>query len=89
MAKGTTNNTNDTNDTDQILEGLPVEDELPWVMGMWGTFTQWQCTLCRWDTLEGEAAILEHYLAVHAPPKAPDRPGVVLRADRFGNEIKE
>lgn len=47
------------------------QPELPYTVGKWQGYTQWQCRLCPWDTLEGEEAIWEHIQARHAPPPAP------------------
>lgn len=63
-----------------------AEPEL-WTVGAWGEFTQWQCTLCPWDTLDGEEAMRAHYATAHAPPPPAAPAPTVLRADRFGNPV--
>jgi hypothetical protein len=63
-------------------------EEKRFTVGKWGEFTQWKCAYCPFDTLEGEAAMLEHYHRVHAPvlAKAVRKPET---RDRFGNLNKE
>jgi hypothetical protein len=48
----------------------------------------WTCTLCQWDTLEGEAAMVAHLQTVHLPPEppAPEKP-LVQVYDRWGNPV--
>lgn len=58
------------------------DEELPYTVGWWKGFRQWRCKQCPWDTLESEAAMLEHIATVHAPPK----PRVYV-ADKSGREI--
>lgn len=57
-------------------------EELPYTVGWWKGFRQWRCKLCPWDTLESEAAMLEHIAAVHKPPPSP-----ILIADKRGRVI--
>lgn len=47
-------------------KAAPVED-LPYELHKWKEFTQWQCKLCPYDTLEGESVFWLHYATVHAP----------------------
>ena len=61
----------------------PMTPELPWVVGMWGGFTQWRCRLCPWDTLEGEDAMLEHVAARHGVVEKS--PALVQAYDARGN----
>ena len=80
---------------EEIAEKFPEqpEGENPFFMlGKWGEFTQWRCRFCPWDTLDGEAAMLEHYESVHKPP-IPAKPPIsaatsILIADRFGNPVR-
>lgn len=37
----------------------------PFILGTWEGLTQWRCRFCAWDTLEGEAKALEHYISRH------------------------
>lgn len=70
---------------------LIVEDDagqVIWTMGVWGTFPQWRCALCSWDTLDGEQAMVAHYLATHAPPPPPAAPQTIIVYDRYGNPVK-
>lgn len=60
-------------------------EEKPYTVGKWGGFTQWKCKLCPWDTLEGEAAMLEHLASAHAPPPKPKSPIVI--ANKSGGQI--
>jgi hypothetical protein len=59
-----------------------VDDDAPYTTGEWGGMTQWKCKLCPWDTLKGEAAMLEHIATKHKPP-APKLS--ILVADKYGN----
>lgn len=61
-------------------------DKQPFRRGMWGAYPQWACRLCKWDTLNGEDAFWEHYLARHVTPVAPEQP-VVQVYDRFGRPV--
>lgn len=65
-------------------KSLSPAEEAPYTVGSWRGFTQHQCKLCAWDTLEGEAAMLEHLASAHAPPpiKSP-----ILIADKSGRQI--
>ena len=70
------------------VEAAPAAAEPePWTVAAWGEFPQWRCTLCPFDTLDGEAAMRAHYAAVHAPPPPAAPAPTVLRADRFGNPV--
>jgi len=64
----------------------PPVEERPYTIGTWRGFTQWRCKFCPWDTLEGEAAILEHLRSAHAPSPEPKSP--ILIADKHGRQIK-
>lgn len=66
-------------------ESLPIKPEI-YELGKWGGFTQWRCLFCAWDTLEGEAAMLEHYETVHKLSEVFPRSGSILLADRDGKE---
>jgi hypothetical protein len=59
-----------------------------WTQTLWGTHVRWACTYCPFDTLDGEAAMAEHYRVQHAPPPPPAPIKVVLVADRFGNVMR-
>ena len=58
-----------------------------WTLGAWQTFPQWRCALCVWDTLDGEAAMVAHYLATHAPPPPPAPPQTIVVYDRYGRPV--
>lgn len=61
-----------------------VADGGPYAMGEWNGKPQWRCKLCPWDTLEGEAAMLDHMATRHKPPA----PRVsILVADARGNPV--
>lgn len=70
----------------------PMEDRvepepwLPYRLGQWGGLTQWACRLCPWDTLEGEAAMMEHLAARHAPPAPP--PALIQVYDAGGRPVE-
>lgn len=77
-------------ETLQTLLDEVIEDEAGraiWTVGRWQTFKRWACALCTFDTLDGEAAMLAHYLAVHAPPPPPPPPPVVQVYDRYGRPV--
>lgn len=73
---------------EKVLRANIPEEEI-FTLGVWGEFKQWRCRFCPWDTLEGEAAMREHFQAVHAPPPEPPQVSMIVRADRFGNEVRE
>jgi len=62
----------------------PPGEEKPYILGTWAGRTQWKCKLCPWDTLRGEAAMLQHIATKHAPPKPR-----ILIADKSGRESKK
>lgn len=62
-------------------EEAPKEKQL-YTMGTWRGMRQWKCKLCPWDTLEGEAKMLEHIASAHKPPPSP-----ILIADKGGRQI--
>lgn len=39
-----------------------------WSIGRWHDVPLYACLFCPFDTLDGEAAMLEHWREVHAPP---------------------
>lgn len=57
-----------------------------WVMGAWNGVPMLSCRICQWDTLAGQADANEH--ARGCPRCMPNPPsnGLVLVADRYGNE---
>ncbi len=67
----------------------PVVDQ-PYTLGSWNGLPQYQCNYCPWDTVESEAAILEHIQQCHTEPK-PVLKNLIQAYDRFDNpiEIKE
>lgn len=65
------------------VEDLPVETSaaepvLLFTNGTWAGRPQWRCAFCPWDTLESEAAMLEHYETVHKPPEPPKPEGLIM-----------
>lgn len=68
-----------------IVEDL--DEQVAWVVGQWGAMTQWRCALCPFDTLDGEQAMIEHYVTTHVQPAAAAESPLML-ADRFGNPVK-
>lgn len=67
------------------VKSSPPAEERSYTVGSWRGFTQYQCKLCPWDTLEGEAAMLEHLRSAHAPAPEPKSP--ILIADKSGRQI--
>lgn len=70
-----------------IPEAEASQEDPIFTMGSWKGLPQWRCVLCPWDTLDGEAAMLAHYQANHAPPPPPPAPVLIQAYDRFGNPI--
>lgn len=62
----------------------PVESPLPWEELTWHGLPMLRCKLCPFDTLEGEATMIEHIEARHAPPVREER-GRVQVFDVYGN----
>lgn len=58
-----------------------------WTETMWGTHVRWACAYCPFDSLDGEAAMAEHYLTEHAPPAAPTPAATIQVYDRWGNPV--
>jgi hypothetical protein len=44
-----------------------------WSIGKWHDVPLYACLFCPFDTLSGEAAMLEHWRGVHAPPPETER----------------
>ena len=57
-------------------------------IGKWQDYPNYECLFCPFATLD-EAVAQEHYQHVHAPkiPEPPALSGLVLVADKRGNEI--
>ena len=52
----------------------------------WNNMPMWRCSVCPFDTLDGEDVIVEHYVREHVPAVPP--PVVIIPVyDRFGNRI--
>ncbi len=66
-----------------------VKSEPLWVMGQWADMPQWRCSFCPFDTLDGEAVMLAHWQAEHAPPAPVVTPPTIQIYDRWGNPRKE
>jgi hypothetical protein len=66
----------------------PAPENPYFTMGRWNGLPQWKCTQCPWDTLDGEATLMEHYAERHAPPPEPAKPTIIQTFDRWGNEVK-
>jgi hypothetical protein len=63
------------------------KDQLPYTTGKWGSYTQYACKFCVWDTLESEQAIMQHYQERHAPKAEPAKPALIQVYDRYGNPV--
>ena len=59
--------------------------DLPWTMSTWSGLPQWRCSLCPWDTLEGEDAMIEHIEGNHGG--VPPPPPLVQAYDARGNPL--
>ncbi len=70
------------------MSGDVAEIKELYEMGEWKGLPQWRCTLCPFDTLAGEAAIVDHIIRAHFPPPPAPKETEVLRADRFGNIVE-
>lgn len=71
-----------------FVAGEQADPDPLWTMGRWDQFPQWKCAFCQFDTLDGEEAILAHYLAEHAPPAPVVTPPVIQVYDRYGNPVE-
>lgn len=63
----------------------PYESNVPWTMGTWSGMPQWRCTMCPFDTLDGEDAMIVHIEARHGP--TPTAAPLVQAYDARGNPI--
>ena len=68
-----------------FVAGQQVEPEPAWITAEWGVLPQWRCCLCPFDTLDGEAAMLEHWRECHAHPVPVAPPPVIQIYDKWGN----
>lgn len=59
-----------------------------WTLGTWQTLPHWRCALCEWDTLDGEDAMVAHYLATHVPPPPAAPAQTIIVYDRYGNPVE-
>lgn len=71
----------------QAEDAAPLDGQ--WVESVWNGRQMLTCRHCQWDTLEGQAAANDHVRA--CPRCAPQAPapasnGLILVADRYGNE---
>ncbi len=59
------------------------------VMKTWKEKPMWQCSQCEWNTLRGEAAMMEHIQQRHsARPEAAEKPEPIIQTySRFGNPL--
>ena len=64
----------------------PTEEAVPWTELTWHGLPMLRCTLCPWDTLDGEAAMIAHIAARHGVREAaPRRQPLVQAYDVWGN----
>jgi hypothetical protein len=63
----------------------PVQPESRWETAEWSFYTLWRCVLCPFDTLEGEDAMMAHWLNVHTHPAPVVTPSVIQVYDHRGN----
>lgn len=59
------------------------EGETRWDVGEWRGYERWACRLCPFDTLDGEGAMVAHWMACHAPP-SPAPPSAVVQVYTAG-----
>ena len=65
----------------------PKAPETRYTLLTWGVHPMWRCTVCPWDTVESEAAMLEHYQREHVA--AVPLPAVHIPVyDRWGNLVR-
>lgn len=60
-----------------------------WSEGVWNGIPMLTCLRCQWDTLEGQAVADEYARTCprcSPKPSAPASSGLILVADRYGNE---
>jgi hypothetical protein len=75
----------DDGDPAEIVEG--PEGQILYVVGAWNGLPHYRCELCPFDTLDGEEAMVAHYLAMHAPPAPPVPVTIIQVYDRYGNPV--
>ena len=63
----------------------PGASESRWETGEWSFYPLWRCVLCPFDTLEGEEAMLEHWLSAHEHPAEIPPTSTIPIYDRRGN----
>ena len=68
-----------------FVASQPVTPEPLWITGRWGDYPQWRCMFCPFDTLDGEAAMLEHWHEIHASLAPVVTPPVIQVYDHRGN----
>jgi hypothetical protein len=72
----------------EIVAEAPAmeEKDLPYRVSSWRGIERLECIVCPWDTLEGEAVFLDHFVKIHAPDAAPQpvKPTTLFVEDRFG-----
>ena len=71
----------------EVVVDVEPDPDLPFVLGTWKGFPQWQCRFCAWDTLEGEDLMMEHFIARHAPPPT-FTPSEIVVYDRWGKPVR-
>ena len=70
-----------------VVEAEPEQAEpAPYRVNTWNGMLHWECALCAWDTLEGEAEMMHHYISRHATPEPLPAPTVVVY-DRWGRPV--
>ena len=64
-----------------------MSEEVRYTIGSWKGIVQYRCTKCPFDTVDGEAAMVEHIRTAHAPPPEPRMVELPL-VDRYGNPMQ-
>ena len=77
--------------TDPIEQ--PATNEQPadnpngiFTLGSWRGMTQWRCSACAFDTLNGESEIFKHYFERHVA-KPAEKPALIQSFDKRGKPI--
>jgi hypothetical protein len=74
-----------------VVEAEPEQAEptepAPYRENTWNGMRHWECAFCAWDTLEGEAEMMHHYISRHAAPEPAPAPTVIVY-DRWGRPVQ-
>jgi|GEM_PF-6233352 hypothetical protein len=71
---------------------LPIQElEAPplFRIGTWSGLPIWQCNLCEWDTLDGEAQMMIHLANRHMPQVVERAEPLIKTFNTFGRDTTE